>query len=111
MSIFLEEIGNRRPDKTIIMFADKASWHTSSTLKIPENIRLLPLPSYSPHLNPTENIWHELREKWFYNRYFAALADVESRLMEALIGIESNSALVKSITAFNWIVSPFLIAE
>jgi len=26
----------------------------------------LPLPPYSPQLNPVENIWHELREKWFY---------------------------------------------
>ena len=62
MSIFLAEVGIRHADKTIIMFADQASWHTSDILKIPENVRLLPLPSHSPQLNPTENIWHELRE-------------------------------------------------
>jgi len=101
MSIFLEEVGNRHSDKTVIMFADKASWHTSDILKIPANVRLLPLPSHSPQLNPTENIWHELREKWFYNRYFDSLAGVESRLMEALSTTENNAARLYKSTC-NW---------
>jgi transposase len=28
---------------------------------VPENIVLLPLPPYSPELNPVENIWEFLR--------------------------------------------------
>ncbi|HBB16753.1 MAG TPA: hypothetical protein DCZ97_07010 [Syntrophus sp. (in: bacteria)] len=30
---------------------------------IPDNIRLLSLPPYSPELNPVEHIWDDLREK------------------------------------------------
>ena len=103
MSIFLDEVGSRHNDKTIIMFADQASWHTSDILKIPNNIILMSLPSHSPQLNPVENIWHELREKWFYNHTFDSLAEVEDRLMESLKAFENDSASVKSTTAFHWI--------
>jgi transposase len=105
MSIFLEEVGSRHSDKTIIMFADQASWHTSDTLKIPKNISMFPLPPYSPQLNPVENIWHELREKWFYNYTFDSLAEVEVRLMAALSAFEGDKDSVKSTTAFHWIKS------
>ena len=30
-------------------------------LRIPKNISLLPLPGYSPELNPVENVWEYLR--------------------------------------------------
>jgi len=105
MGIFLDEVSNRHTDKTIIMFADQASWHTSDILKVPENVVLLPLPSYSPQLNPVENIWHELREKWFYNHTFDSLAEVEDRLMEALRAFENDNDSVRNTTAFHWIIA------
>jgi len=111
MSIFLAEVSKRHADKHILMFADQASWHTSDILAIPDNISLLPTPAYSPQLNPTENIWHELREKYFYNLYFDTLNEVDDKLMDALASFENNHDLVKSNTAFHWIISPFLIAK
>ncbi|UCG66888.1 MAG: transposase [Deltaproteobacteria bacterium] len=32
---------------------------------MPANIRLIWQPPYSPQCNPVENIWDEIREKWF----------------------------------------------
>ena len=110
MSIFLAEVSKRHLDKTILMFADRASWHTSNILVVPENISLLPLPSHSPQLNPAENIWHELREKWFYNLYFDSLIEVDNRLMEALAALEFDAVRVMSTTPFEWIISPFSFA-
>src|SRR5271157_3705084 len=41
---------------------DGAGWHQSGgELNVPENIVLLPLPPYSPELNPMENVWEYLR--------------------------------------------------
>ena len=105
MSIFLEEVSMRHPSKTILMFLDRAGWHRSKELKIPQNIRLLPLPSYSPELNPTEHIWDELREKWFHNITFDSLDAVEDRLVDGLYNLEHNKPLVKSMTGFGWIVT------
>ena len=41
---------------------DKAGWHAAGNLAIPGNLTLLPLPSYSPELNPVENVWQYLRQ-------------------------------------------------
>jgi transposase len=105
MSIFLEEVSKRHSEKTIFMFMDQAGWHKAKDLKIPQNIRLLSLPAYSPELNPTEHIWDELREKWFHNITFDSISAVEDRLVDGLRDLENNKPLVQSITGFNWIVS------
>ncbi|MHC4756940.1 MAG: transposase [Planctomycetota bacterium] len=39
-------------------------YNTSKKLKIPENATIFPLPSYSPELNPVENLWHYLRSHY-----------------------------------------------
>ena len=46
----------RYPTERIVMVLDGAGWHKSKALKIPQNMKLLPLPPYSPELNPVENI-------------------------------------------------------
>ena len=35
-----------------VLVLDGAGWHTSPKLRVPDNISLLPLPRYSPELNP-----------------------------------------------------------
>ena len=40
-------------------------------LNVPENISLLPLPPYSPELNPMEQVWQQLRQRWLANRCYA----------------------------------------
>jgi transposase len=44
-----------------LLVLDGAGWHSSPRLAVPENIVLLPLPAYSPELNPVENVWEFLR--------------------------------------------------
>ncbi|NLY41225.1 MAG: hypothetical protein GX055_06345 [Desulfovibrionales bacterium] len=52
MQIFLNEISDRYPDDRIVMVFDGAGWHKSNQLKLPQNMKLLFLPPYSPELNP-----------------------------------------------------------
>jgi hypothetical protein len=49
---------------------DRAGWHTTSALDVPENITPIFLPSRAPELNPVENIWQYLRANWLSNRVF-----------------------------------------
>lgn len=105
MNVFLDEVSKRHLDKWILMFLDRAGWHTSKTLKIPHNIRLVPLPSYSPELNPTEHVWDELREKFFHNIAFDSIGSVEDRLVDGLLCLEMDKATIHSTTGFHWIVS------
>ena len=71
------------------------------------NIKLQHLPSYCPQLNPAENMWDKMREKFFTNLVFDSMDDVEDKVEEAMIYYDKNSEIVKSITGFNWI-SPYL---
>jgi transposase len=60
------------------MILDGAGWHISGLLTIPGNIRLLPLPPYSPELNPVEHIRDDLREKAFHNRIFDSIETLDN---------------------------------
>ncbi|MDX1924191.1 MAG: IS630 family transposase [Rickettsiaceae bacterium] len=65
--IFLDEISQRHHNDYILMICDGASCHKAKFLDKPDNIKLVALPPYSPQLNPQENIWDDMREKWFKN--------------------------------------------
>ena len=80
MNLFLQHVSEAFADAFIIMQVDQASWHRSSELQVPENIRLIFQPPYSPEVNPVEHLWDELREKYFPNRVFASLDAVEEQL-------------------------------
>jgi len=73
MSIFLQQVSERFPEDFILMIMDKAAWHTSKKLSLPENIKTAFLPPYSPQLNPVEHLWKEIREKFFGNRVFKSI--------------------------------------
>ncbi len=73
MNLFLEHVGKTFMDYFIVMRVDQAGWHQAKALKVPENIRLLPQPPYSPEVNPVEHLWEELREKYFHHRIFSSL--------------------------------------
>jgi hypothetical protein len=72
MQLFFNEIARRYPDENLIMVPDGAGWHKSRNFGLPDNLRLLFLPPYSPELNPQEHLWDELREKFFHNRILTA---------------------------------------
>ena len=55
MSLHLQEISRSViPGAHAVLVLDGAGWHGAAALTIPDNISFLPLPSYSPELNPVE---------------------------------------------------------
>ena len=106
--IFLDEVGSRHPNNRIIMVLDGAGWHASHDLTPPPNMRLLSLPPYSPELNPVENLWDELREKFFHNKAFDSMDALEDQLQAGLLDLENDWPRVQSIVSWNWIVNALL---
>jgi transposase len=84
MSIFLAQVSEAHRDEFIIMVLDGASSHKSKELKLPKNVSLVPLPPYSPELNPAEQIWNTLRRDYFANRVFDSL---DAATTQAEIGL------------------------
>ena len=105
MSVFLEELNQRYPDEDILIFMDQAGWHKAKALRIPENIELAFLPAYSPDLNPQEQVWDELREKFFANKLFKTLKAVIDTAVKGLCFLEKNLNLIKSLTFREWMLN------
>jgi hypothetical protein len=77
MNHHLREISSQvASDAHAVVILDRAGWHRSQGLVVPDNITLLELPPYSPELNPVERIWHYLRSHWLANSVFPSLADI-----------------------------------
>lgn len=63
-----------------VLICDGAGWHqTGGDLNVPDNITLLPLPSYSPELNPMENVREYLRA----NKLCALVRDSYDAIVDA----------------------------
>ena len=82
MNLFLKQVSEDLRDYFIIIqqALDRAPWNRSKTLEIPEKIRLLTQPSYSPELMPVEHLWEDLRENYFNNRIFKSMSKVVDEL-------------------------------
>lgn len=110
MKGFLLQVSQSHPDEFIVMVVDGASSHKAKELSVPENIRLLSLPGYSPELNPEEHIWDELREKAFPNAVLDDMDLVVQRLKEGMNGLAADADRIRRISAWPWIVSLNLTA-
>jgi transposase len=105
MSAFLSQVSQAHPKEFIVMVVDGASSHKAKELVVPENIRLIPLPAYSPELNPQEHIWDEVREKAFPNLVLDQMALVLERLKQGMGSLAADAQRVRGIAAWPWIVS------
>lgn len=52
MNVFLRELSEAYIRDKIILVCDEAAWHKSKSLKIPDNIELMFIPSYTPEMIP-----------------------------------------------------------
>ena len=102
MTIFLDQVSKDFKDFFVIILGDRAGWHLSKRLNIPENIRLIPQPVHSPELNPVEHIWDEMREKYFHNKALKSLDEVENVLCKGINRLNSRPEKLKSLTNFSY---------
>ena len=104
-NLFLAELSNKFPNDYILLCQDRASWHRSNSLVIPDNIEPFFIPPATPEMNPLEQIWEELKEKYFDNRFFHTLAKTVDQLCLGIINLEPKT--IMSITGRDWIISTF----
>ena len=63
---------------------DQAGFHhKAGDATLPERIHLLPLPPYSPELNPVEGLWDQAKDVTS-NKRFKGIEELEETLTEAL---------------------------
>lgn len=105
MNYYLADLSKEFRHYRIILCADNAGWHKSSSLIIPENIVFLYLPPYSPELNPVEHLWDYIREqKGFNNRIMNSMSEIIDTLADALKQIKNEKEIIKSMCNFHWLL-------
>jgi len=103
MTKHLVEISaNVTPGSHALVVADRAGWHGSGELTVPDNITLLPLPSAAPELNPQENVWEWLRKNKLALRVFDSYDDIVEACCQAWNDFIADPATVASVTRRDW---------
>ena len=90
------------PGAHAIPVPDRAGWHMSSKLEVPDTIALVPLPPRSPAPNPVENIWRFMRDNWLSNRTFTSYDDIVDHCCEAWNELTDQPWRIMSIGLRQW---------
>lgn len=103
MNDFMQKLCEKYPNDQIVLICDNAWWHKSQYTVIPDRLTLLFIPTYTPEMNPIEQLWREMRTAGFSNRYFKYISAVEANLHTTISALSPDK--IKSITQREWIMT------
>ena len=85
------------------MYADQAGWHSAKELRIPDNVILLPLPAYSPELNPVERIWLYLKERYLSHRLLDDYEAIVDAVCVAWNRLTTEAGRITTLCSYPWL--------
>lgn len=100
LAAFARAVG-ASPTKQIVLVLDRAGWHTSVRLRVPDHVHLLFLPPYSPELQPAEHLW-PLTNSVLVNRHFVSIEELEDIQFARCAELQRHPDLIRSTTRFHW---------
>jgi hypothetical protein len=107
MAPFLTELsGHVAPGAHAVLVLDRAGWHGARDLRWPANVTPLPLPAYSPELNPRERVWAFLRQHYLALRRFLDHAALLEACQEAWRRFIGTPGRVRSLCSYPWATVP-----
>jgi transposase len=94
---FLHQIADSDPHAEHVVIWDQAGFHPCpGDPQLPPRIHLLPLPAYSPELNPVEGLWDQIQDV-VGHQHFPGLDELEEALTQALRPFWETPARVLSM--------------
>jgi transposase len=103
MQLHLDEISAHvAPGAHAVLMMDRAGWHMTGKLQVPNNITILPLPPKAPELNPVENIWQFMRDNWLSNRVFKSYKEILDLCCRAWNKLVEQPWTIMSIGRREW---------
>lgn len=101
--LHLDEISrNVAPGAHAVLILDQAGWHATGKLSLLANISLMPLPPRSPELDPQENAWQYLRQRFLSNRVFDSHDAILKAVCEAWNNLVEERNRITSIETRPW---------
>jgi transposase len=105
MDLFLAAFAEQlEPGTHAVLVLDRAGWHGSGRLVVPETVTLLPLPAYSPELNPVERVWLRLRERFLSHRVLDGYTAVLDAACDAWNALVAETGRLASPTAHPYLL-------
>jgi transposase len=105
MQVFLDHFSETvAEDEHVVMILDQAGWHGSNDLAVPANITLVPLPSYSPELNPVERVWLYLKERFLSHRLLDDYDAIVTAACDAWTRLLGEAGRIQSLCSYPWIL-------
>jgi hypothetical protein len=104
MNLHLAEISTQVTTGAVAaVICDGAGWHQSGgKLILPGNIVLVPLPPYSPELNPMENVWDYLRANRLSACVWATYRDIRDACCDAWNWFANDADRIRTIGTREW---------
>lgn len=101
---YLKEFSEYKPKEYKIVVIDNAGFHSTTNIEVPENIGLLRIPPYNPELNPCEQIWQYIKNR-FKNQRFENIENLKTWLHNMVN--EMDQQTIKSITGNHHYLNAF----
>jgi transposase len=102
--MFLEHLAASDPAAEHVVIQDQAGFHLNPELhKMPARIHVLPLPPYSPELNPVEAIGDLIKDR-IGNTLWNTLEALEEAIGEELRPLWENAERVRSLVSHPWLI-------
>ena len=89
------------PNKRLVLVLDRASWHTTQKLEVPDGIHLVFLPPYSPELQPAERLW-PLTNEAIANTHFETIEEIENAVYQRCQALLEMPEFIRGLTQFHW---------
>lgn len=103
-ALFLQQLAATEPDALHIVIQDQAGFHLpSGDPRLPQNLRVLPLPPYSPELNPVEKLGDLVKDR-ICNRLYPNLRRLEDHILAALGPWRTDRAKVAELIGTGWLL-------
>ena len=104
MNLHLAEISTQVAKGSVAaLVCDGAGWHQrGGKLTLPDNIVLVPLPPYSPELNPMENVWDYLRANKLSAGVWTSYEEILAACADAWNWFISDPNRIRSIGTREW---------
>lgn len=80
---YLKAFSEHRPEEYKILIIDNAGFHSTKNINIPQNIYLLNIPPYCPELNPCEQVWKYIKQR-FKNNTFSTMRQLKDWLQQTV---------------------------
>ena len=103
-SVYLSKLAEAYPDTLNVVALDNAPAHVARAVRVPENVALLPLPSYSPELNPVERLWLHVRQRVdvFDEAVRTTISGLREHVAEVVRSLTPEA--LRSLTGYDYIL-------